>query len=219
MQPVYRVFLRTVLQNGPRYLADEYVRLYWTSRQFLHPFGEVPFLPSIDSPPSRSFLLCATSQLYTRAKATSSVVICSRRNSMSSSHVSRLFLAVSSLDLRSCSASGIGYASMTFAPSHRYTSSVGGISAFAYNVSLSSNVVSMASASACAKIQPWFFSSMLRFMTHLSAFQKAYSFQRLLNIWYLVLETDRSPLRVLLHELVFSSFAMSDIFPSSLSTR
>jgi len=34
-------------------------------------------------------------------------------------------------------------------PSHRYTSSVAGIEAFAYNVSLSSNVVSIGSDSSC----------------------------------------------------------------------
>ena len=38
-----------------------------------YPLGDPPFLSSIESPPSLSFLRCATSQLYTRAKATSSV--------------------------------------------------------------------------------------------------------------------------------------------------
>lgn len=74
-------------------------------------------------------------------------VICSLKKSRSSSHVARLAFAVDSFDVSNSTASGIGYASMTFAPSHRYTSSVGGTSAFAKRVSLSSNVVSMGSAS------------------------------------------------------------------------
>jgi hypothetical protein len=41
--------------------------------QWHHPFGDAPFLSSIDSPASLSFLRCAMSQLYTRANATSSV--------------------------------------------------------------------------------------------------------------------------------------------------
>lgn len=74
-------------------------------------------------------------------------VICSLRNSASSSQSSRLFLAFPSLSTSSVSASSIGYASMTFAPSQMYTSSVGGTSALANNVSLSSNVVSIGSDS------------------------------------------------------------------------
>lgn len=129
------------------------IQLHWFPLP--QPLDDGPFLSSIDSPASRSFLLCATSQLYTRANATSSVVICSRRNSISSSQVSRLLFAVSSLVFSSCSASGIGYDSMTFAPNHKYTSSVGGTSAFAYSVSLSSKVVSMGSASAFGRDQPF----------------------------------------------------------------
>jgi hypothetical protein len=130
-----------------------------------YPFGDPFFLSSIDSPCSLSFRLSATSQLYTRAKATSKVyksvshnvqlctsffshtVICSLKKSISSSQLLKLVFAVESFVVNSSSASGIGYASMTFAPSHRNTSSVGGISAFAYRVSLSSKVVSMGSAS------------------------------------------------------------------------
>lgn len=74
-------------------------------------------------------------------------VICSLRNSASSSQSTRLFLALPNLSTSSVSASSIGYASMTFAPSQMYTSSVGGTSALANSVSLSSKVVSIGSVS------------------------------------------------------------------------
>lgn len=82
-------------------------------------------------------------------KAGARTVICSLKKSRSSSQFSRFCLAAESFDCNSSSASSIGYASMTFAwkhysaavlhllptlvhtPSHRYTSSVGGILAFA----------------------------------------------------------------------------------------
>ena len=76
-------------------------------------------------------------------------VICSRKKSKSSSQLARFTLAASSLPSSSASASGIGYASMTFAPSHRYTSSVYGMCALAKRVSLSSKVASRGSASGC----------------------------------------------------------------------
>lgn len=78
-------------------------------------------------------------------------VICSLRNSRSSSQSSRLCLALLNLSASRASASSIGYANMTFAPSQMYTSSVAGTSALAYNVSFSSKVVSIGSDSSwCA---------------------------------------------------------------------
>ena len=81
-------------------------------------------------------------------------VICSLRNSASSSQSTRLFLALPNLSTSSVSASSIGYASMTFAPSQMYTSSVGGTSALANSVSLSSKVVSIGSVSSWYCCQP-----------------------------------------------------------------
>jgi len=77
-------------------------------------------------------------------------VICSLRKSKSSSQLSKLFCAAVSFKSKSDSASSRGYASITFAPSQRYTSSVAGTSALAKSVSLSSKVVSSGSASDCA---------------------------------------------------------------------
>lgn len=81
-------------------------------------------------------------------------MICSLRNSASSSQSTRLFLALPSLSTSNVSASSIGYASMTFAPSQMYTSSVGGTSALANSVSLSSKVVSIGSVSSWCCCQP-----------------------------------------------------------------
>ena len=58
-------------------------------------------------------------------------VICSRRKSRSSSQFAKLCCAADSFDFSSTSASAVGYDSITFAPNHKYTSSVGGMTAFA----------------------------------------------------------------------------------------
>lgn len=149
-----------------------------------HPFGDVVFLSSIDSPASLAFRLSATSQLYTRAKATSNVCkqVSYEQHNISSPSTYRDLLSQKfqvlfavrqarfrrgklrlqkvlclwygvcqhdvCLTLRQCNVLQMWvYQART--PSHRNTSSVGGISAFAYSVSLSSNVVSMGSASGC----------------------------------------------------------------------
>jgi hypothetical protein len=56
-------------------LSPDVVRMSWQFLKFTtdQPLGDPAFLSSIDSPPSLSFLRWATSQLYTRANATSSV--------------------------------------------------------------------------------------------------------------------------------------------------
>lgn len=79
-----------------------------------------------------------------------------------------------------------------------------GISALAKSVSFSSKVVSMGSASACvhvsAAIAPNFAKS--DGYTYFPRLQKAHSFQCLLNIWDLILQTRSAPLLVNFHELV-----------------
>lgn len=71
-------------------------------------------------------------------------MICSRKNSKSSSQLPRLDSAAANFSCSMVSAWSSGYASMTFAPSQRYTSSVsaGEMEARAWRVSLSSKFVS-----------------------------------------------------------------------------
>lgn len=94
-------------------------------------------------------------------------------------------------------------------PSHRYTSSVGGISAFANSVSLSSNVVSIGSDSSChtnqlSRPQYAISKSLDDDGTHRSRLQEPDRVQRLLDIRHLVLQARDPPLQIRLHELVLA---------------
>lgn len=126
-----------IAHNGPDPPVNQLsiVRLYV---QLAQSFGSPPSFEFCFPAPSPSSALslrfCTTSQLYTRAIATSIVcihrlvvvildgdtrcpltVICSRRKSKSSSQFERLVLAVESFVSSRVSASSMGYDSITFA--------------------------------------------------------------------------------------------------------
>lgn len=133
---------------------------------FLLVFAFLDNLPVVHSRDGNLHGLLSVSMRRPAGPGIGRTVICSLKKSKSSSQFDKLCFAVDSLDCRSVSASSTGYDNMTFAcrpvslkgpalsiqqkeltPNQMYTSSVGGIFALVYSVSLSSKVVSIGSSS------------------------------------------------------------------------
>ena len=143
-------------------------------------------------------------------------VICSLRNSKSSSQFARLASAALIFSSSIATASSMGYASITFAPSQRYTSSVssGEIVARAYRVSFNSKEVDIGAVVPAygtivmstyphTTAQRTALDPALNMYTHLLPIpQKPHRFQRLPDIRNLVPQPLTPPLRVDFHELV-----------------
>ena len=140
---VERGYLDNIAMHGFGLCRLCKIRLLLINRLAISFFSRGPYQPLRPSlSASALYPSCKPSPLQPRVSAYVSVaygissvlrctVICSRRKSRSSSQLAKFCFAPESLDSRRVSASSIGYASITFAPSHRYTSSVGETYAFA----------------------------------------------------------------------------------------